>query len=39
MVRDIPRRIRTLDGLTDVLIAITEEAFEMAIGMKPEWGR
>lgn len=39
MVRDIPRRIRTLDGLTDVSIAIAEEAFEMATGMKPEWGR
>lgn len=39
MVQDIPRRIRTLDGLIDVSIAIVEEAFEMATAMKLEWGR
>lgn len=38
-MRDIPRRIRTLDGLTDVSISIAEEAFEMATGMKSEWER
>lgn len=39
MVRDILRRIKTLDGVTDVSISIAEEAFEIAIGMKPECGR
>lgn len=39
MVRDIPRHIKTLDGLTDVSISIAEEAFEIAIGMNPECGR
>lgn len=39
IVQDILWQIRTLDGLTDVSIAIAEKVFEMATKMKPEWRR
>lgn len=34
MIQTILQQIRILDGLIDVLIAIIEEAFKMAIRMK-----
>ena len=39
LVRELPKRIMTLDGLTDVTTEMAEQAFEMSCGMKPEWGR
>ena len=39
MVREVPKRIMTLDGLTDGTTEMAEQAFEMSCGMKPEWGR
>ena len=39
MVQDIPQQIRSLDGLTDILIVIIEEDFKIAIVMKLKWGR
>lgn len=39
LVREVPKRIMTLDGLRDVTIDMAEQAFEMSCGMKPEWGR
>ena len=39
LVREVPRRIMTLDGLADVTSEMAEEAFEMSCGMRPEWGR
>lgn len=39
LVREVPKRIMTLDGLTNVTTEMAEQAFEMSCGMKPEWGR
>ena len=39
LVREVPKRIMTLDGLTDVTTEMAEQAFEMSCGMKPEWSR
>lgn len=39
LVREVPSRIRTLDGLTDVSVEMAEQAFEMSCSMRPEWGR
>ena len=39
LVREVPKRIRTFEGLTDVTTEMAEQAFEMSCGMKPEWGR
>lgn len=38
LVKEILKRIMTLDGLKDVIIKMAEEAFEMSCGMKSEWG-
>lgn len=35
----MPRRIKTLDGLTDVSVEMAEQAFEMSCNIRPEWGR
>lgn len=35
LVQKVPKRIRTLDGLTDVTIEIAKQAFKMSCGMKP----
>lgn len=37
--REVPRRIKTLDGLIDVSVEMTEQAFEMSCSMRSEWGR
>ncbi len=39
LMREVPRRIMTLDGLADVTSEIAEEAFGMSCGIRPEWGR
>lgn len=38
LVREVPKRIMTLDGLANVTSEMAEEAFEMSCGMRPEWG-
>lgn len=38
LIREVPKRIMTLDGLRDVTIDMAEQAFEMCCDMKPEWG-
>lgn len=38
-MREVPKRIRTLDGLIDVTVEMAEQAFEMSCGMKPKWSR
>ncbi len=39
LVREVLKRIMTMDGLTDVTTEMAEQAFEMSCGMKPEWSR
>lgn len=39
LVQEVPKRIMTLDGLTDVTTKMAEQAFEKSFGMKPEWAR
>lgn len=39
LVKEVHRRIMTLDGLKDVTFEIAEQAFEMSCSIKPEWGR
>ena len=39
LVREVPKRIMTLDGPTDVTTEMAEQAFEMSCGMKPKWAR
>ena len=36
LVRDVPKRIMTLEGLKDVTTDMAEQAFEMSCGMKLE---
>lgn len=39
LVREVSRKIMTLDGIKDVTTEMAEQAFQMSCGMKPEWGR
>lgn len=39
LVQEVPKRIMTLDGLTDVTTEMAEQAFKMSCGMKLEWAR
>lgn len=36
LVREMSKRIKTLDGLTDVTTKIAEQVFEIFYSMKPE---
>ncbi len=39
LVRELLKRIMTLEGLTDLTTEMAEQAFEISCGMKPELGR
>ena len=39
LVRNVPRRIRTIESLEEVTAEIAAEAFEQSCNMRPEWAR